>query len=69
MSAGTRKRPVPPFGLAAPANVCIEITPSAEQYGQLSRDLATLRRAGADSNTAAVVSAVHAAAAAKLANG
>jgi hypothetical protein len=41
----------------------IEITPSPEQYTQLCRDLGTLRRAGAISNTAAVVSAVRAAAA------
>ncbi len=42
---------------------CIEITPSAEQYTQLCRDLAALRAAGASSNTTAVISAVHAAAA------
>jgi hypothetical protein len=42
---------------------CIEITPSAEQYTQLCRDLAALRRAGAVSNTAAIVAAVRTAAA------
>lgn len=40
----------------------IEITPSAEDYDQLCRDLAALRAAGASSNTAAVVDAVHRAA-------
>jgi hypothetical protein len=40
----------------------IEITPSPEQYRQLCRDLKTLREEGADSNTAAVLEAVHQAA-------
>jgi hypothetical protein len=51
------------------ANPCIEITPSPEQYRQLCRDLGALRRAGAASNTAAVIAAVHAAAADKLDGG
>jgi hypothetical protein len=51
------------------ANPCIEITPSPEQYEQLCRDLAALRGAGASSNTAAVISAVHEAAVAKLRGG
>jgi hypothetical protein len=54
---------------SAAANPRIEITPSAEQYDQLCRDLAALRKAGAHSNTAAVLAAVHVAAAAKLAGG
>jgi hypothetical protein len=37
----------------------IEITPSPEQYRQLCCDLETLRAAGAESNTAAVIDAVH----------
>ena len=40
----------------------IEITPSAAEYEQLCRDLAALRKAGAETNTAAVVDAVHKAA-------
>jgi hypothetical protein len=40
----------------------IEITPSPEQYRQLCKDLKTLRAAGAESNTAAVLEAVHQAA-------
>lgn len=44
----------------------IEITPDSTQYGQLCRDLAALRRAGAPTNTAAVLQAVHAAAAGDL---
>jgi hypothetical protein len=43
------------------ANPVIEITPTTDQYGQLCRDLATLRAAGAASNTEAVLRAVHAA--------
>jgi hypothetical protein len=42
----------------------IEITPNPEQYTQLCRDLAALRRAGAVSNTDAVLAAVRVAAAA-----
>jgi hypothetical protein len=41
----------------------IEITPSPAQYKQLCRDLAKLRKTGATSHTAAIVQAVHAAAA------
>jgi hypothetical protein len=37
----------------------IEITPTPGQYRQLCRDLETLRAAGAASNTAAIVEAVH----------
>jgi hypothetical protein len=48
---------------AATANPRIEITPSAAQYKQLCRDLAKLRKIGAPSHTAAIVEAVHAAAA------
>jgi hypothetical protein len=40
----------------------IEITPSESAYRQLCRDLETLRAAGAESNTAAVLEAVHQAA-------
>ena len=67
MSAETTKHPGP--APATIADVRLEITPSTEQYEQLCRDLAALRRCGADSNTAAVLSAVHAAAAAKLEGG
>jgi len=44
------------------ASPIIEITPTPEEYEQLSRDLTMLRRRGALSNTAAVLAAVHAAA-------
>jgi hypothetical protein len=44
----------------------IEITPSPDEYDQLIRDLARLRKHGAPSNTAAVVAAVHAAASRKM---
>jgi hypothetical protein len=37
----------------------LEITPSPDDYDQLCRDLAALRAAGAPSNTAAVIEAVH----------
>jgi hypothetical protein len=57
----------PPGALAT--NPCIEITPSVEQYEQLCRDLGALRRAGAASNTDAVLDAVHAAAADKINSG
>jgi len=40
----------------------IEITPTVDQYRQLCRDLAKLRKAGAVSNTAAIVDAIHRAA-------
>ena len=46
---------------AKAANPRIEITPSVAQYEQLCRDLAALREAGAPSNTAAIIGAVHAA--------
>ena len=63
-----RSEPTPPTKPEArhqpvSAGPRIEITPSAEQYTQLCRDLGALRRAGAISNTAAVVSALRAAAA------
>lgn len=45
---------------------CIEITPTAAQYDQLCRDLRALRSQGAPSNTAAILEAVHAAAAGKI---
>lgn len=38
---------------------CIEITPTPAEYEQLCRDLAALRKAGAASNTAAILQAVH----------
>lgn len=44
-------------------NPCIEITPTPLEYDQLCRDLAKLRRAGAFSNTDAILGAVRAAAA------
>lgn len=47
----------------------IEITPSLAQYRQLCRDLKKLRKLGAASHTAAIVSAVHAAAVDNLAQG
>ncbi len=40
---------------------CIEITPTPAEYEQLCRDLAALREAGAESNTAAILKAVHSA--------
>lgn len=43
-------------------NPQIEITPSRAEYEQLCRDLAILRKAGAASNTAAIVKAIHVAA-------
>jgi hypothetical protein len=59
-------KPTPPLDLATrqPVNdgPSIEITPSPEQYTQLCRDLAALRRAGAVSNTAAILAAVREAA-------
>ena len=51
---------------AAAAHPRIEITPSVTQYAQLCRDLKKLRKLGAPSHTAAIVAAVHAAAAGKL---
>ncbi len=48
------------------ANPRIEITPSRAQYKQLCRDLAKLRKTGATSHTAAIVQAVHAAAAGRI---
>lgn len=49
--------------MARAANPRIEITPTEAQYTQLCRDLAKLRKTGAASHTAAIVAAVHAAAA------
>lgn len=40
----------------------LEITPSAGDYDQLCQDLAVLRKGGAQSNTEAVLRAVHQAA-------
>lgn len=51
------------------ANPRLEITPSLAQYEQLCRDLKKLRKLGAPSHTAAIVSAVHAAAAGKFGGG
>lgn len=39
------------------------VTPTPAQFAQLSRDLATLRRQGAESNTQAILDAVRTAAA------
>lgn len=52
---------VPKKQIAQP--IRIEITPSPSEYGRLCRDLKTLRRKGATSNTAAILDAVRAAAA------
>jgi hypothetical protein len=41
------------------ASPIIEITPTPEEYEQLSQDLTALRGKGAASNTAAVLAAVH----------
>jgi hypothetical protein len=51
---------------AAVSGPRLEITPSEAQYEQLCRDLATLRKSGAPSHTAAIIQAVHAAAAGNL---
>lgn len=51
-----------PVRAESAANPIIEITPTPEEYEQLSLDLTVLRRRGAPSNTAAVLAAVHAAA-------
>jgi hypothetical protein len=65
-----RNSPRPALGVArhpaVVANPRLEITPSAAQYEQLCRDLKKLRKLGAPSHTAAIVGAVHAAAAGKL---
>jgi hypothetical protein len=65
MSTTPARQETPP----ALANPCLEITPSAEQYEQLCRDLGALRRAGAGSNTEVVIAAVRAVAADKLGDG
>lgn len=59
--AGARSttRPVAIKRIDLKANPRIEITPSVAQYRRLYRDLAVLRAAGATSNTAAIVEAVH----------
>jgi hypothetical protein len=44
------------------ADTQIVLTPTPAEYEQLSRDLETLREAGAYSNTEAIVAAVRAAA-------
>jgi hypothetical protein len=51
-----------PKHAAVQGNPCIEITPTPLEYKQLCRDLATLRAAGAFSNTDAILEAVRAAA-------
>jgi len=56
-------------GHAPAANPHIEITPNVAQYEQLCRDLKKLRKLGAPSHTAAIVAAVHAAAAGRLGHG
>lgn len=43
---------------------CVEITPTPAQFDQFRHDLDTLRKSGAASNTAAILKAVHDAAAA-----
>lgn len=63
METNSRPRGLAVAARAAATNPRIEITPSAAQYKQLCRDLAKLRRTGAPSHTAAIVEAVHAAAA------
>jgi hypothetical protein len=55
--------------MAHAANPLIEITPTAEEYHQLCHDLAKLRKLGALSNTAAVLTAVHTAAGATVRHG
>ncbi len=52
--------------MAHAANPLIEITPTPEEYHQLCHDLAKLRKLGSLSNTAAVLTAVHAAAASRM---
>ena len=52
--------------MARASNPRLEITPTAAQYEQLCRDLKKLRKLGAPSHTAAIVGAVHAAAAGRL---
>lgn len=48
--------------MTKPQYVEINITPSTDQYQQLARDLALLRKRGAASNTQAILDAVRAAA-------
>jgi hypothetical protein len=62
MHRSRREPSAPPKRVEPAANPIIEITPTPEEYEQLSLDLTTLRRRGAPSNTAAVLAAVHAAA-------
>lgn len=54
---------------AIAAGPLIEITPTAAEYEELCRDLGKLRKLGAPSNTAAVLAAVHTAAAGKKTQG
>ena len=63
MRTNSRPRGLAVAARPAAANPRIEITPSVAQYKQLCRDLAKLRKIGAPSHTAAIVAAVHAAAA------
>lgn len=57
-----REPPISPAPTQSAASPIIEITPTPEEYEQLSQDLTALRRKGAPSNTAAVLAAVHVAA-------
>jgi hypothetical protein len=57
-----REPSTPPVRAQSAASPIIEITPTPEEYEQLSQDLTALRRKGAPSNTAAVLAAVHVAA-------
>jgi hypothetical protein len=67
MPANPRHRALAAIAGRAPAaNPHIEITPSVAQYEQLCRDLKKLRKLGAPSHTAAILAAVHAAAAGKM---
>lgn len=60
---GSRREPsTSPARAQSATSPIIEITPTPEEYKQLSRDLTALRRKGASSNTAAVLAAVHVAA-------
>lgn len=54
---------------AVAAHPHLEITPSPAEYEELCRDLGKLRKLGAPSNTAAILAAVHAAAAGKMPHG
>lgn len=49
-----------------PPTVRLEIIPTHRQYTQLCNDLRELRRRGAESNTVAIIDAVHAATSHKI---